>query len=49
MIEKLDDIWGREVVKEMGDGIEGRYGELRIVEDMMVEEQLEGGVMNVVM
>ena len=31
----------------MADGIEPTYADLRIVEDIMLEQQLEPGVMNV--
>ncbi|BBP91454.1 hypothetical protein BsIDN1_50720 [Bacillus safensis] len=47
LIEKLDHISPRELLKDMADGIEPTYADLRIVEDIMLEQQLEPGVMNV--
>ncbi|MFS0654617.1 replication initiation and membrane attachment family protein [Bacillus sp. 179-C3.3 HS] len=47
LIEKLNHISPREFLKDMADGVEPTYADLRIIEEIMLEQKLEPGVMNV--
>ncbi|MGE6628927.1 replication initiation and membrane attachment family protein [Bacillus sp. NPDC077027] len=47
LIDKLESITPRELLQDMSDGVEPTYADLKVVEEIMLEQKLEPGVVNV--